>query len=164
MKRKNTYTSVFDTNRVILFCIIFTVSMIATLGVTILSGVPFYFNTIEFFAIFIFCVAPVVTFVLFDYTPGLKYFRDDRCNPWLSILAHYLISLGLIVLSVFVLSFFEPFYSTPNWIISRKVVFQYTPGYVVIILGMIIIDVRRTSIANSNLIKIKANKRSLDKK
>ena len=161
MRKKHTYTSVFNTNRFILFCVIFAISMIFTVGTGIFIGGLFYFNILDFFAVAIFCAAPSITFALFDHTPGLKYFRDDRCNPWLSILAHYLMSLVLMMLAVFVLGFFEPFYSSPHWNISGKMFAQYTPGYVVFTIGMIVIDVRKTAIANNNLKKLKLNKRRL---
>ena len=155
MKRRNMYKSVFDANRFILFCVIFTVSMIITMMLEMLIGGMFYLNIFDFFAIIIFCAAPVMALVLFDHTPGLKYFRDDRCNPWLGILANYLTSMGLIMLVVFVLGFFEPFSLHPHWSISRKIFVQYTPAYGVVMLGMVIIDINKIAKANGNLQKIK---------
>jgi len=163
VRKKHTYTSVFDVNRFVLFCVFFTVSIAINIVIASLLGDALNFGVLEFIALSITCAAPVVTFILFDYIPGLKYFRDDRCSPWLSFAAHYLISLTLIILPVFVLGFFEPFYSHPNWVVSGKIAASYTPSYAMFALGMIIIDVRKTAIANNNLRKIKINKRNLAK-
>ena len=152
MKKKSTL-SFFDTNPFIFFCIIFAVMILATVIVGALSSEPFYLSGRQLLDSALLCAVPVITLVLFNRVPFLKYFSDDDCSPWISVPAHYVTSCALLLLSAFVVTRFDPvpigaYLST---------IFAYTQGYVIVVILAIIIEVRKMSNVNKNLKKIQNN-------
>ena len=159
MRKKSIRLSVLNANPFVIFCIIFTVSIIVTVMSRILSGELHYISLIDTMDSFVICSAPIVTLVLFYRVPVLKYLSSDDCSRWISILVHYLISSGLLILSVFVMGLVMPVHADAY----RNVIVAYTRGYAMVILVAIIIDVRKVAVANKNLRKIQGSKHNANK-
>jgi len=154
MRERKIQLSVFSSNRFILFCVIFTVNIMAEVGLSIFSGKAYYFGVYHVLNPFVICSAPIMTFLIFDHVPALKYFLNDDCKLWIYVLVHYLISSGVLMLSVFVLGLFVPMHADAY----RNAIISYTQGFIIVILCAIIIDFRKIAVANKNLRKIQARK------
>jgi len=133
----------------------------AAVVLDIISGELFDSNSLYFHIInsVIICSAPIMTILLFNHIPALKYFNNDDCSPWIYTPVHYLISSGLLMLSVFVLGLFVTIHIEAY----RNVIVAYTQGYIIVIFIAIIIDVHKVAVANKNLLKIQISRRRANK-
>jgi len=151
LNKTNASLTAFEAHPLVLFCVFITVSIAITVVMTFLHGVEFILNIHWIIAMSIFCAAPVIAIVLLERIPPLQRFDDDACSLWISIPVHFVISVAIVLLGVFIWRFFEDMPA----IAFRNAVLTFLQGYSIIAIGAIIIDSRKTAAANKNLKKIR---------
>ena len=160
MKNKNTFTF-FDTNPLILFCIIFALGIIINglivngLVMGVIFGEPFYIGAEHLIDTAILCVAPVVTIVLFNKVSFLKYFGDDERSLWISVPAHYVVSCVLLVIILSPIAIAR----SADMGAYLHTLLSYTQGYVAIVIFAIVIDAFKIAKANKSLKKIQESQK-----
>jgi hypothetical protein len=140
----------FEGNLLVLYCVIFTVSLIVMTIASTIWGGRIYLS-IEFLLWnFVFISAPLLPLGVFKHLWKSNRIHERDYIFWVSVPLHYLISCGLTALFVFIQGLFMP--------LSQGVYFialvNYTIMYAIILIGAAAIDLLQTSAANRNLKKI----------
>jgi len=152
MRKRYSFESMFDGNILVIFCVLFTVSMIFETIFSVIGG-----GTIHVSMIWrtIWLSATLLPLALFQYLWKSHYIDERSYYFWVGIPMHYLISGGLLLLYLFIWGFFE--HLTPNaYLITLA---NYTVGYMIVMGGAAVIHFMQTSRANKNLRKIQASQR-----
>jgi len=156
--KKKPALSLFDMNPFILFCVIFSVTIVINgliihgLVLGVILGEPFYLSIGHLLDSAVLSAVPVVTLVLFGKVPFLKYFNDDERSPWISIPAHYIISSVLLMLFGLVLTISRAEPVPPSEYLGLLGV--YTQGYIIVVLAAAILEFSKIASVNNNLKKI----------
>jgi len=161
MRKRYSFESLFEGNKIVLMCVLFTVSiLIETISNTICGRTTHL--SMEFLLwSFLNLSAPIIPIALFQFLWKSNYIRDKDYLFWACIPLHYLISIGLIMVFTFIRTFFEPW--THEFNVYLMTFINYTAVYIIIITGAIVIDLVQTSTANRNLSIIQASQRKTNK-
>ncbi|MCL2204282.1 MAG: hypothetical protein FWB88_10140 [Defluviitaleaceae bacterium] len=148
MRKKPAFTF-FDMNPLILFCVIYVVTILINAVILgALSNVA-YISIRHLTDNAILCGAPVVTLILFRRVPLLKYFDDDDCSPWISVSVHYVLSCALLLGFGFVLAVIRAVPATLADYLG--LIGVYTQGYIVVVIFGVVIEVSKVESVNKNL-------------
>ena len=157
-KKRHSFHGLFEGNKVVLMCVLFTVNTVITAISSSLRG-EIVNLTIEFVSWnLLYLTAPILPLVIFQRLWESRRIQEKDYLLWTGISLHFVISCGLILLYTFILSFFEPL--TQN--IYVITVLNYIVGYAIIFCGAVIIDLLKTASLNRCLQKIQENQRSLN--
>lgn len=158
MKKHDFFEKFLTTSLPILFCVFFTITIIIEAVTNTIVGAGVYLR-IEFIVwVSVFLIAPILPLVILRRLWKSTYIAEKNHLYWGSLLLHYLISCGLMMLFTFMQGFFEPL---------RQGLYlfrfgMYTAMYVGIMIGAVIIDLARTATDNENLRKIQASRRNIN--
>jgi len=157
MNRKFTL-SFFDTNPLILFCVIFAAGVLIN-GILIhgvilgfFGGRPFTIGLWHLIDTAILSTAPVMTIVMFSKLPFLKKFDEKDSSPWIIVPLHYVISCALLLLVGFAITTVRSEFASLSDYFALVSVF--TQGYVVVVILAILFDITKMEKVNKNLKKI----------
>jgi len=151
MKKKHLGLAIFGVNPLILFCIFFTVSMTLSTLVSAITGTVPISPLVHLLSVAVYCATPLIPFFLFEYIPTPKHTNENSYSFWVSVLLHYLISSGFVVLYIFIWRLIEP--TLP--ITYFNSILSYTQGYILIMSSALGIEFYKTATANKNLQKIR---------
>jgi len=161
MRKRYSFESLFEGNKIVLMCILFTVSIIIATITNTVGGRTTYI-TIKFLLWSVLNLsAPIMPITIFQHLWKSNFINDKDYLFLASVPLHYLISLGLILFYTFIRGFFEPWTHEINVYIMSFI--NYTAVYIIIVIGAIVIDLVQTSTANKNLRIIQASKRNANK-
>jgi len=150
MKNRYSFESLFESNKMVLLCVLFTINIIIETVSSAIWDRTTYLS-IEFLIWNVVSLgAPILPLVVFQYLWKSNYINDKDYLLWAGIPTHYLISCGLILFSTFIRSLFEPLIQRA-YIVSF---INYTLVYAIVLIGAIVIDLMQTATANGNLRKI----------
>ena len=153
MKKQSPSGTLFDSNMLVVFCVLFTISIITEAILNSIVGAAVYLR-IEFVIwLSVFLSAPLLPLSVFKYLWKYNYIGEKDYLFWAGIPLQYLISCGLIMFYTFIQGFFEP---------QRQGIYlfrftMYTIMFVVLTIGAIVIDLIQTATDNENLRKIHAS-------
>lgn len=146
----------FDMHPFILFCVMYTTTLVIASVLTVIFTDEQYVYTLNLFAYGLLCAAPVVTLMLFTHVPFLRFLNDDDCSPWVSIPVHYVISCVLVILTFLALDAVRSLDAQVSEYVS--LIGVYTQGYIVVVLVAAVIEIFQTETVNGNLKKIRKSK------
>ena len=153
MKRTFSFDKMFEVNKLVLICVVFSVLIVfVAIGGAITGDV----TNIDFeFVVWnlAYISAPILSISIIQYLWKLDYITDKGFLFWAAIPLHYLFSFGLILSLTFVRSFFV---DLPQGIYLFRFR-DFTAIYVIIVIGGIVIDILHTATDNKNLRKIQAS-------
>ena len=150
MKKHYSFESLFEGNKIVLMCVLFTVIIIFTTVSNAVMGRETYLSIWILIWAILSLAAPVLPMSLFQYLWKSDIVSDKDYLLWFGIPSHYIISSGLQLLFMFIRGFFEPL---PQGI-YLGVFIQYTVVYIITIIGAVAVDLMKTATANKNLRKI----------
>jgi len=161
MRKRYSFEGLFEDNKIVLMCVLFTVNIIIETISNTIGGRATYLS-VEFLLWSILNLsAPIMPIWIFQFLWKSNVIKDKDYLFWASIPLHYLISIGLILLYTFLRSFFESW--THEISVYLMTFINFTMVYVIIILGAIMIDLFQTSTANKNLRMIQDSQRNTNK-
>jgi len=152
MRKYYSFERFFEGNQLVRFCVLFTIAIAAEAVLSAIAGATIYLNIEYVIWTAVFLSAPILPLAVFQRLWKSNYISEKDYLFWLSIPLHYLVSCALILLFTFIQRFFLPL---PISIYLLRFVY-YTAGYIVIMIGAIIIDLMQTASSNKNLRKIQA--------
>lgn len=144
----------FEGNKAVLFCVVFTVVIIFATIANAITGVTIYLSIEYVFSNIAQIGAPIVTASALQRLWKLKYFAERDYLLWVGLVLHYLISLGLILFFTFLHGMFREI-PLPQGIYLFRLR-DYTLLYAIIVVGAIVVDLMRTATDNKNLRKIQS--------
>jgi len=150
MRKRYSFESLFEGNKVVLMCVLFTVLIIIEAISNAITGNTSYLSIAMLTWGIISLLAPVLPIVLFQHLWKSDVISDKDYLLWCGIPIHYLISSGLTLFFMFLRGFFEPL---PQGVYLSTFL-QYTVAYTIILVGAAVVDLMQTSAANKNLRKI----------
>lgn len=154
MKKRRPYDRLFEGNKLVLMCVLFTVNLfIETIAATILD-VPMYMTLSAFAWRMTWLSAPVLPLTILQYLWEADYITEDRYLLWISIPVHFALSAGLLLLYVFIWGRFYPLLRGAY----IETLLTYGMGYAIIIIGAMVVDAIQVSTTNKNLKKIQASR------
>jgi len=157
MRKRYSFESLFEGNKIVLMCVLFTVTIIIETILNTVGGRTTYLSIRFLLWAFLNLSAPVMPIALFQYLWKSNFISDKDYLFWAGIPIHYLISLGLIIFYTSIRSFFEAWTHDINTYFMTFI--NYTAGYIIIMIGAVVIDLFQTSTANKNLRIIQASQR-----
>ena len=160
MRRRYSFENLFEGNKVVLMCILFTTNIIIETISNTIGGRATYLSVGSLVWLIVYVSAPILPIAIFQRLRNSNFIDDKNYLFWGAIPLHYIVSCGLTLLFTFVRSFFE---SLPQSI-YLVVFINYTIIYVIILISAVIIDITQTATANSNLRKIQEHQRKINKK
>ena len=153
MNKQLSFLSVFEIKPFQLFCILFTISAIITALLSLIFEieiqVPFNRMILD---ISVICGAPVLALMILNAESISKRIDEMENDVVISLLLHFIITIGFVVLACFVLI---PFTALPDdfslGIAIWNAVFSMIQSYVITLLCAKIIDIHKTAVANRSL-------------
>ncbi|MCL2843454.1 MAG: hypothetical protein FWE28_08355 [Oscillospiraceae bacterium] len=160
MRKRYSFENLFEGNKVVLMCILFTVHIILETIFSTIAGRTTYLSMGMLIWSLVALVAPILPIALFQYLWKSDFISDKDYLFWGAIPSHYIISCGLTLLFTFIRSFFELL--PQNFYLVAFI--NYTAIYLIILIGAVVVDLTQTANANDNLRKIQTHLSNTNKK
>jgi len=159
MRKRHSYDRLFEGNILVVFCVIFTVSIFVTVILNTVFGGTFSMSIQNLIWTVVFISAPLLPLALFTHLWKSNCIAENDYLFWIGIPAHYAVSSALTMLFVFIQS---RLHSLPLSTYLDALI-NYTVMYAIVVAGAVVVDLLQTGTANKNLRKIQARQREISK-
>jgi len=153
MIKRYSFEKLFEGNKLVLFCIIYTISIVIATISSHVANAPFYLTLDGMVASFLYLSAPILPLSLCQHLFQLKYIDEKSYHFWVGIPVHFVVSSVLLMFIVFMLGILRQ----ANFGIAAylSILGNYAITYIIIMAGGIVIDLIQTANVNNNLKKIR---------
>ncbi|MCL2285711.1 MAG: hypothetical protein FWC32_05025 [Firmicutes bacterium] len=153
MSKRYAFDRLFEGNKLVLMCVLFTVSIISAAISSTITGVQIYLSLRFVIVNLVFLSAPVIPLAAAQHLLNKKRISENSYYFWVGIPIHYFVSCGLLTFYLSLFHLFQP--GTIRAYVNT--VINFSVGYAAIGLGAAAIDLIQTASANKHLRKIREN-------